>query len=153
MQVSGPSKVKLTVGGAKEGGGRKSSTVTVNGEIIRAAAGHDGYIDDYGGYNGGDGFSGGGSYGSNGGSNGGDGGSSSSGSGGEGTGEDVTSYSLKNYKLSPGEGGKRGGGGGVLVNGDGPGQGKYGQTGQGYGGGSYDNGNPGVIILQIANYV
>ena len=156
VQVSGPSEVKLTVGGAEQ-----SSTVKVNGETIRAHPGQD-----FHDKNGGSGFSGGGASRKNGGSNGGDGDSNSNnfwpGSGGEGTGEDVTSYSMDHVILTPGKGGSPrghcdgvgGGGGGVLVNGDGPGKSKpsWKGQGQGYGGGGSGNsryGEPGVIILQI----
>merc|ERR1712025_1292340 len=96
----------------------KASTININtvGTLV-ASAGHRGTS-----FGGGDGYSGGGGYGScNGGSDGGDGECSD---GGFGTGEDITSYTFQNYRLSPGAGGEYshnnidcygGGGGGVLV--------------------------------------
>ena len=107
----------------------------------------------------------------NGGSNGSDGeGSSSDGTFGHGSGDDLSKYILKNWKLSPGEGGQGwvdptsdpaepyrcgGGGGGVLINGHGP-ERESKAVGQGYGGGGANNGSwihglPGVILMEIVD--
>jgi len=145
-------KIDLTVGDHI-----RDSTIIINpGDTVVAAAGHS---------DGGDGYSGGG--GNYGGCNGGSaGGNGECANGGSGTGEDITSYRLQNYQLSPGAGGQfydynGGGGGGVLVDGAGPGVeetrgGAQWSHGQGYGGGgtyhgsSGDNyGHGGVIILEI----
>jgi len=130
----------------------KALTVNIDGgDTLVAAAGHH----NPGDYLGGDGYSGGGGYNKcNGGSDGG-GGESGEGesTGGSGTGEDITSYALQYYKLSPGAGGQHrgfygGGGGGVLVDGAGP-DGPI-DNGQGYGGGgTHDTGNSGVVILEF----
>ena len=62
---------------------------------------------------------------------------------GHGTGEDISSYKLTGWTLSPGTGGTyymngagyiEGAGGGVLINGEGPAADKH--TGEGYGGGA-----------------
>jgi len=77
--------------------------------------------------------------------------------GGEGTGEDIATFKLENFNITAGRGGcGTGGGGGVLVDGNGPDQGIFGRTGQGYGGGGgggsgYDVGNQGVILLEMRN--
>ena len=140
----------------------------------------------HGGYNnGGNGYSGGGggstpaiigSYmtGGNGGSNGRDGGGSRE-TQGRGTGEDITSYELTHFNISPGRGGQRykskgnlnlkyhlrkpyysgGGGGGVLVGGSGPARNQniWAQhQGEGYGGGTgfgISRGLPGVILIEV----
>merc|ERR1712013_857710 len=75
-------KIDLTVGDHTE-----ASTIIINpgDTTVVAAAGHGGWDID-----GGDGYSGGGGYGN----------------GGSGTGEDITSYRLQNYQLSPGAGGQ-----------------------------------------------
>ena len=138
--------ISLTVGGHGEG-----STININnGDNLVASAGHRGRD----GASGGAGYSGGGGGPGrcNGGSDGGDGECY----GGSGTGEDITTYTLQNYQLSPGTGGQHyydgifyggGGGGGVLVDGAGPSDDR---TGQGYGGGgTLASGNSGVIILEI----
>merc|ERR1712050_783494 len=101
---------------------------TAAGEtIVRAHPGK------YGGSrDGGDGYSGGGAgslhiadIGGNGGSNGGDGQDSSDGPGGKGSGLDISTIALEHFKLTPAAGGDYhvscgGGGGGVLVDGQGP---------------------------------
>ena len=127
-----------------------------------------------GNFNGGDGYSGGGALtytnslsierGSEGGTNGLDGQDGKGDDdwhciGGHGSGEDISSYTMENFVLTPGMGGKSymshatagvypgGGGGGVVVNGLGPY--RCDNQGEGYGGG---NGLPGVILLEIGNY-
>ena len=71
----------------------------------------------------------------------------------------MTTYLLQHYQLTPGAGGetfyimdynKGGGGGGVMINGQGPEAEKY--YGQGYGGGGYFGayGLDGVIIVEIS---
>ena len=154
---------------------RQPSTVSLDGhDIIVAGAGGD-----YGGAMiGGDGYSGGGALslqqGMNGGSDGGDGegeemcidcGLTTE---GHGSGVNVSSYHLNNFVLSPGVGGvwsehpghyfHAGGGGGVLVDGEGP-QRDNDNQGEGYGGGGSSRtdsnnalrheGLPGVILLEI----
>ena len=134
-----------------------------------------------GGYNnGGNGYSGGGGgchnilvcTGGKGGSNGRDGGGSRE-TQGRGTGEDITSYELTHFNISPGRGGQRykskgnlnlkprqpyyigGGGGGVLVGGSGPAKDNHwlsGTQGEGYGGGhgsGSSRGLPGVILIEV----
>ena len=98
----------------------------------------------------------------NGGSNGGDG----QGLGGKGTGENIRDYKLENYVLSAGAGGQfdgshGGGGGGVLINFDGPQETELNRAnvdwshGEGYGGGgTYRNagnhyGRQGVVIVEV----
>ena len=146
---------------------RESSSVTVNGETVMAAPGNDGNL-------GGDGYSGGGGWGQpgcDGGTDGSDG-EDCFYDGGHGTGDDVTAYKMDNFVLTPGAGGKYyynftisnyrygGGGGGVLVNGDGP-QRYSDIQGEGYGGGGgphkvsgvwhYD-GLPGVILMEVEEH-
>ena len=164
--LSSGTVISLTVGDEEQ-----PSVVRINGETIEAEPGHYPTSND-----GADGYSGGGASGStaggcNGGSNGGDGeGDCYNHNGGRGTGEDITTYRLDNFVLSPGAGGKYdksedgyysgGGGGGVLVNGEGP-QRDSDNQGEGYGGGAnchrnsdgdlmYD-GLPGVILLEVGN--
>ena len=115
---------------------------------------------------GGAGYSGGGGHESNGypgGYNGGPGQGTAGGPGGSGTGEDVTTYALTHFTLSPGQGGQwgghggqfGGGGGGVLVGGAGPARDHT--QGEGYGGGGggkgpegvYFAGLPGVILVEV----
>ena len=109
----------------------------------------------------------------NGGSAGGDGhGTTPDATFGHGTREDVTSYHFENWKVTPGDGGLGlydgddtvwgGGGGGVLVNGEGPERGTFLCIGEGYGGGGCYGGSipsgcpdptvcslPGVILLEV----
>merc|ERR1712179_61457 len=143
----------------------EASTININtgdGDTLAAQAGHSGNEEQ-----GGDGYSGGGDVGhENGGSN----GSNGQGAiGGSGTGEDISSYTFQNFQLSPGSGGEYhrdffghfygAGGGGILVDGAGPGKKNRGgllwSHGQGYGGGgNYGDqsdyfGHSGVIILEI----
>jgi len=105
------------------------------------------------GYSGGGGSGGGRNYGGDGGSNGGDG-KGGYWSGGAGTGEDVSLYLFSAWTLGPGAGSKHrdyiaGGGGGILVNGEGP-QDPDHSLGAGYGGGGPSNalGHPGVILIE-----
>ena len=125
--------------------------------VIQAPAGEDGV---YGSFDGADGFSGGGGDGEflfgSGGSDGRDGEAGSGGQGGKGSGLDISSYDLINFVLTPGSGGRHrcgGGGGGVLVNGEGPEH--YSGSGEGYGGGgegcNYSSryGSPGAILIEI----
>ena len=100
------------------------------------------------------------SVGCDGGTNGGDGVAFGNRDGGHGTGEDILSYELDNFDLTPGAGGQPyesgngyyhgGGGGGVLVNGEGPHRNSNGQ-GEGYGGGGMVRGYGlrGVILVEI----
>ena len=146
------------------GDGVESSVININGGIIKAAAGLNGG-DGAGNGVGGDGYSGGGGwsiFGADGGSNGGDGEEGAFG-GGRGTGEDIKSFRMEHFVLSPGAGGKgalvkEGGGGGVLVNGEEPmrwknGDGEWNEyrtwVGRGYGGGGNPP-RPGVILLEIS---
>ena len=142
----------------------EASTVTIDGVTLKAAPGADGSSSSsYGGY----GFSGGagGFCNCQGGSNGGDGEGEL---GGQGTGEQLSSFPMDSFILTPGVGGQYfdygdgdyrvgGGGGGVLINGNGPEEWDIHQ-GQGYGGGgSYKDsqgntemiGLRGVILLQM----
>ena len=150
----GETKLRVTVGSQ-----RRPSTVSAGGQIIlEAGPGHDGY---YNNTNcGGDGYSGGGDgcchpFGYPGGSNGSDG--QGDGQQGRGTGQDITSYQFDHFVLSPGSGGYLkygGGGGGVLVNGEGPpvekGQGEgYGGGGEGY---RPSQGLQGVVIMEIKQH-
>jgi len=161
--------ISLTVGDPNQ-----SSSVKINGRTVRAYPGHDGN-----GYSGAGGYSGGGGLGHygydrgcDGGTDGGDGEDCDYGYGGRGTGDDVTAYNMDNFVLMPGAGGKYyynftisnyrygGGGGGVLVNGDGP-QRYSDIQGEGYGGGGgphkvsgvwhYD-GLPGVILMEVEEH-
>ena len=157
----------VTVISLKEGGERQPSVVTINNQTIEAAPGQNGA---YGG-SGSEGYSGGGGSGQDcckGGSNGGDGESGRSygggvSKGGTGSGEDITAYKMNNFELTPGAGGKHasqynayfygGGGGGILVNGEGP-QMYSDHQGQGYGGGGCQSlsnygGLPGVILVEV----
>ena len=114
---------------------------------------------------GGNGYSGGGGFGNfTGGSGGTDGQGGSK--GGQGTGENIELYKFNSWTLTAGEGGKSrensndyrgGGGGGILVNGDGPETSLSGQAehhGKGFGGGSGGQGGsakPGIILLEIVS--
>ena len=158
------------------GGDRESSVVMVDGEVVlEAGAGLDGgngYLQ----YHGGDGYSGGGQYGElergyNGGTDGGNG--EGEDSPGLGSTDDLSLISLNHYKLSPGAAGLfsvrntdglvdylGGGGGGVLVDGQGPQDSPH--QGQGYGGGGSDHpdqdhpyegqGAAGVVIIEISSF-
>ena len=124
--------------------------------------------------NGGDGYSGGGgsgyepneggcsTCGSWGGMNGGHGYSGDRGTGGYGSGQNIRSYALSHFTLSPGYygapnygTGTGGGGGGVLVDGNGPSASQW--HGRGYGGGAGndpgthdpDTGLDGVVLLEV----
>ena len=148
----GPSIIRLNVGGSGE-----SSTVIVNGEMNIAESGHDGTDS-----NGGDGYSGGGAHcDCDGGYEGGDGESGDGHHGGHGTGQDLTALVLDNFILSPGDGGESklvgnlwvgGGGGGILINGEGPDENYY-TVGSGYGGGGGwgQQGLQGAVIVEIVN--
>ena len=147
--------------------GQASSVSISGGDTVTAQPGQDGQGDD-----GGDGYSGGGANGSSG--HGGDGGtdggngengwigsSGHQGTGGSGTGEDISVYSFTTWTLAPGDGGVQyangcgGGGGGILVDGEGPQSSEY--RGQGYGGGAAgctgdvgdEAGLQGVILIEI----
>ena len=153
---SNPILIKLAVGNEQE-----ASYVNIAGHTVKALPGQNGIFD------GGDGYSGGGGYGfgssdsCDGGTNGENGNCSG---GGNGTGEDISTYFFDNFNLNPGAGGINtrfgGGGGGVLINGDGPmvetsRAGVKWSNGEGYGGGgTYHRygcsvGAPGVIIIEI----
>ena len=152
LTVSVPSafmrEISVNVGGFANS---ETTTVRINHEVCVAESGK--YGD---GNDGGDGYSGGGrgDPGSEGGSNGSKGGGSK---GGQGTGEDVTSNQFFAFDVSPGRGGGSydmfgGGGGGVLVNGIGPGEDPY--NGEGYGGGAgYLSTEPrsGVVLMEVFN--
>ena len=142
--------------------GQASSVSISGGDTVTAQPGQDGQGDD-----GGDGYSGGGANGSSGhgGDGGTDGGNGENGTsghhGGSGTGEDISVYSFTTWTLAPGDGGVQyangcgGGGGGILVDGEGPQSSEY--RGQGYGGGaaggtgdvSDEAGLQGVILIEI----
>ena len=110
---------------------------------------------------GGDGYSGGGGgdcQGSSGGSNGSDGDAEECSNAGHGTREDISEYRFTSWTLTPGAGGDYysysstscGGGGGVMINGEGPEATQYHGRGFGGGGGFYSNhGLQGVILLEI----
>ena len=149
--------ISLTVGDPSQ-----SSSFTVNGQAVTAAPGYD-YVSNS--YQGADGYSGGGGSGSpgcDGGTDGHDGENCAYG-GGRGSGDDVTTYKMDNFVLTPGAGGKYnssgrfyygGGGGGVLVNGEGP-QRVSDHQGEGYGGGGgrhYGYGLPGVILMEVEEH-
>lgn len=86
---------------------------------------------------------------------------------GHGTGENLSDYYMEHFSLSPGRGGEMkvyygglsiygGGGGGVLVNGEGPTRPGCLQTaGEGYGGGGgggendCTHGLPGVVLIEV----
>ena len=107
------------------------------------------------------GYSGGGGegyqIGGDGGSDGSDGEDGNYGNAGLGSGVDVANITLQHFTLSPGEGGKAtgyfgAGGGGVLINSQGP-EREDNTEGEGYGGGGYGNSptpNPGVVLLDFA---
>ena len=95
-----------------------------------------------------------------------DGGNGGGEGGGAGSGQDITTYDLSSWTLSPGAGGELytgncydgcgGGGGGVLVDQAGPDTNEY--TGQGYGGGGNGRnmdeckyGLQGVILLEATS--
>ena len=109
------------------------------------------------GYSGGGGSSGDDVYGGDGGSDGSDGEDGNYGNAGLGSGVDVANITLQHFTLSPGEGGKAtgyfgAGGGGVLVNSQGP-EREDNTEGEGYGGGGCGNSptsNPGVVLLDFA---
>ena len=123
-----------------------STIVARGGQSKSNGAGGDGYCGG-GGVGGHDGN--GWYYGGIGGTNGGKGGQGTityprhphhyqGGAGGRGTGEDITSYTMSEFTVSPGQGGEYnavhgGGGGGVLVGGWGPARSQ--PQGEGYGGG------------------
>ena len=143
------SQLVVKVGGP----GETSSLQTSEGEIIiTAAPGEDSQANSGGaGYSGIGGGAATNNYSGDGGEDGGDGHDSSNGyNGGAGSGLNISSISLEQFTLTPGAGGVRGGGGGVLVNMDGPQD--TDQSGQGYGGGgSIPHGDPGdgLVLLEI----
>merc|ERR1719228_2829784 len=144
----------VNVGGVTE----ESRVDTAAGEtIVRAHPGKSGDS-----WYGGDGYSGGGAgslhiadIGGNGGSNGGDGNDSSDGPGGKGSGLDISTIALEHFKLTPAAGGEAcgisgGGGGGVLVDGQGPPgpHNECGSYGAGGGGCTYYE-HQGIILIEI----
>ena len=165
----------VTVINARVGEKSQPSTVTIiNNITITADSGQDrklpgGESDSCIYYYGGDGYSGGSAGGYTGGFDGGYGGDDGDFRGGSGTGEDITSYRLTHWALTPGAGGKvypeacsddggcGGGGGGVLVDGTGPSTNNS-YTGQGFGGGGagvtsigYECGLQGIILLETTS--
>ena len=153
------------------GGQSQDSWISINqGDVTVASAGNDSHS-----WDGANGYCGGGAVGDwyphNGGANGGNGEGGDNGyQGGNGSGEDINAPSIKldNFMLSPGAGGQAydmgsysrgGGGGGILVNGEGPQQdSEYGQ-GEGFGGGGglhinndgvqTGDGSPGVVLIEV----
>jgi len=145
----------------------ESRVDTAVGEtIVRAHPGKSGGNHEWGIENGGDGYSGGGgggtqytgSSGGFGGSNGGDGQDSPDGGrhGGKGSGLDISTIALEHFKLTPAAGGESckligGGGGGVLVDGQGPHNGRS----YGAGGGDHECSNvnhpaqQGIVLIEI----
>ena len=81
------------------------------------------------------------------------------GAAGNGTGENLSDYYMEHFSLTPGRGGEEyevapyqivgGGGGGVLVNGEGPTIPCAPNDGQGYGAGGYCEGLPGVVLIEV----
>ena len=180
-------RARVGAGGSKEEGkedGFPSTVTLADTSTITANGGKHGWL--AGEPIGGAGYSGGSaggminnqrSSGGIGGTNGNDGGqggrSGSTYAGGRGTGEDITSYELTHFNISPGRGGQRykskgnlnlkprqpyyigGGGGGVLVGGSGPAKDNHwlsGTQGEGYGGGhgsGSSRGLPGVILIEV----
>ena len=157
VDLAGVSNISVTVGDDQQ-----SSVVAISdGETVVAGAGHDHEYDV-----GGAGFSGGSGQcysvtPCSGGSAGGDGDDGAR-AGGHGTGEDITAYKFEHWDISPGAGGdgtagcgdgsyRGAGGGGVLVDGEGPAHDQ--RDGEGYGGGAgwCDNqyGQQGVVLLEI----
>ena len=156
--------ISVTVGDSGQ-----PSLVTLEDTVLEASPG-----DDYesGTNNGAAGYSGGGAWcgrsdGCDGGTDGGAGEDGAVYHGGTGAGDIVSEYSSDHYQLRAGAGGVRwltdsqfylgGGGGGVLVNGEGPG-GATQHHGQGYGGGGCSQviegswsqtGLPGVVLIEI----
>ena len=172
-------QIKVTVGNSGE-----ASRVLVDNGLLEAGPGDDGlsYPDDGVGPVGGDGYSGGGGYCvCSGGSDGGDGQSGDGGDvygvGGHGTGEKIAFYKMDFFSLTPAPGGQGhevgdfhgGGGGGVLVDGQGPactGSSTYcsRHRGKGFGGSGggchfYDQtesvanieGAPGLVLMEVVN--
>ena len=150
IQVNDGTRITANVGDQRQ---PSSVKIWQSGFIFKhykAKSGQDGQ----GTSNGGRGYSGGGAKGEHdGGTNGGNG----EVAGGKGTGEDISAYTFRSWKLSPGRGGTAydgsygGGGGGVLVDGEGPMYSDY--QGSGYGGGgsgydTYESGLPGVILIE-----
>ena len=134
----------------------ESSKLEIAGELVFEAL--PGQYPGSDGYSGGGGSSHSGQGGGMGGSGGSDGGNGTNHPGGKGSGFDLGLVPLKNFILTPGEGGQPlsqygGGGGGVAVNGKMPDvTSKY--AGAGFGGGSsgyYDNyrGYQGCVIVEI----
>ena len=154
MTVS-TSQLVVRVGGPRQ----LSSLETSEGQaIITAQPGEDGFSQDGGaGYSGGGGGGSDSSYqGGDGGQDGGDGedGSCNGCPGGTGSDLDLSAIKLTRFSLTPGLGGTKnahygGGGGGVMVDGEGP---QYSvHDGQGYGGGGAHLGTPGsgLVLLEI----
>ena len=126
MAIASEKHITVTVGRSGQ-----ASIVYIDNGVLEAGPGDDGlsYPDDGAGPVGGDGYSGGGGYCAvcNGGMDGGDGDGGSQGPGGHGTGEKIALYKMDYFSLTPAPGGQGhevgdwhgGGGGGVLVNGQG----------------------------------
>ena len=148
-RINANETLNLIVGASGE-----ASSVEKDGQVLLiAAAGQNNN-----GYNGGDGYSGGGAGGSgqgrDGGSNGSDGGSYDSHRGGKGSGLDIGTLNITRFILSPGKAGTQYsgggvGGGGILVNGEKPGESVH--SGEGFGGGGCFGGSgfPGCVLIEV----
>ena len=137
----------------KKGG--DSSLVHQNGTTLhKASGGLGGYIPGGNGYSGGGGAGYGSSNGGNGGSDGENGEDGGAFAGGTGSGLNVTDLNIAGFEFTAGAGGASnitlgGGGGGVLVNGEGP-EGDEEDVGYGAGGdGGEDAGDNGVALIAI----
>ena len=144
--------------------GESSTVAIINGESFTAEAGEDAQGTAENSI-GGAGYSGGGSGARDPGTaydGGTDGGNGGGGGGGAGTGEDISSYILNTWSLSPAPGGEAfdcnnygdcaGGGGGVLLDGSGPDT-AHTSIGQGFGGGGANGGagHQGIILMEITS--
>ena len=74
---------------------------------------------------------------------------------GKGSGDDLSAYPMEHFTLTPGKGGAGltndrfcGGGGGVLVDGEGP-ERKSPHVGEGYGGGGGTSAQAGIILIEV----
>ena len=144
--------LNLVVGGDKE-----ASMVGKNDQVLFIASAGQSTND----YTGGNGYSGGGAMGEYGGSDGSDGGDHTDGHGdlqrgGKGSGLDLRTLNMTKFALTPGKAGREqnghgGGGGGILVNGEGPGIDGFGGGGEGFGAGNYGghNGAPGCVLIEV----
>ena len=160
LTVSSTTSAQIQVGGPGQ-----YSTVRILGQELEARWGDSSHREEHGSIHGGDGYSGG--AGPNASPGGSDGGSGEGYNHGDGSGIDLSSFPLKSFVLTPGLGGEGykgskvanagGGGGGVLVDSEGPVR-VFTSQGQGFGGGGcfrYSQGElmpyglPGVILLEI----